>query len=408
VSAAPAIDTQPLALGDYHAYSAWRSVLPQYWYPVIEAAPGRGTRLGFTTSGHDVVYRHLYDGGAAFSTSGVYAQANINYRYAGFRRPFVDVSLLQDYTLERTLANGGTTDAVGSLLRRVQFGSLALTFVRPRVRTYSAFSFGGSLEHRDFLTDPGELFKQINDTTYTRKQIFPGAFASVQWSNLQRPSLSISAEDGVSLAVTARARTETGAVTTNVSTSVVGTAAGFKSLDFPGFAHHVLALRLAGGVADRRTSSSFQIGGTSGSSIQVVPGYSVGEGRRTFGVRGFPSATSYGTSAAGATLEYRAPLALGGRGIGSLPFFFNRASLTAFADAAATTCVMSPLYSNACSPSPLIGRTIASAGAEIDLLAAILDWDTLQNIRFGVAAPVAGREFVSNPASVYLAYGLSF
>ncbi|MEO8622066.1 MAG: hypothetical protein ABI625_13435 [bacterium] len=405
---APVIDTQPLALGDYHAYSAWRSVLPQYWYPVIEAAPGRGTRLGFTTSGHDVVYRHLYDGGATLPTTGAYPAANINYRYAGFRRPFVDVSLLQDYTLERTLANGGTTNTVGSLLRRVQFGSLALTFVRPRVRTYSAISFGGSVEHRDFRTDPGELFKQINDTTYTSKQIFPGAFASVQWSNLQRPSLSISPEDGVSVAITGRARTDTRAVSDNMSTSVVGTASGFKSLDLPGFAHHVLALRLAGGVADHRTSSSFQIGGTSGSAIQVVPGYSVGEGRRTFGVRGFPAATAYGTSAAGATLEYRAPLALGGQGIGSLPFFFNRASVTAFADAATTSCVRAPLYSNACSSSPVIGRTIASAGGEIVLSAAILDWDTPQNLRFGVAAPVAGREFASNPASVYLAYGLSF
>ena len=71
--------------------------------------------------------------------------------------------------------------------------------------------------------------------------------------------------------------------------------------------------------------------------LQVVPGYSVGEGRRTFGVRGFPSATSYGTSAAAATLEYRAPLALGGHGIGALPFFFSRASVSAFADAAVAT-----------------------------------------------------------------------
>ena len=135
-------------------------------------------------------------------------------------------------------------------------------------------------------------------------------------------------------AITARARTETGSARRSLSSSVVGTAAGYKSLDLPGFAHHVLAIRVAGGIADRRASSSFQIGGTSGTSIQVVPGYSVGEGRRTFGVRGFPAATSYGTSAAAGTLEYRAPLSLGGRGFGSLPLFFSRASVNAFADAA--------------------------------------------------------------------------
>ena len=409
LTGAPPIDSQPLAPGAYHSYAAWRSVLPRYWYPVVEAAPGSGTRLGATTSGHDVVYRHLYDAGVTIPTTGSYPTANINYRYAGLRRPFIDLFVSQDYTLERTLANGGTTQIVGSLLRRVQFGSLATTFTRPRVRTYSALSLGGAVEHRSFVTDPGEFFKQINDTLFTRDFVFPSAFIGAQWSNLQRPGLSISAEDGVSLAITARARSQSDIARRSLSTSIVGTAAGFKSLDLPGFAHHVLALRLAGGVADRRSSSSFQIGGTSGTAIQVVPGYSVGEGRRTFGVRGFPAATVYGTRAAGGTLEYRAPLSLGGRGLGALPFFFDRASVTAFADAAVATCAVSPLFSNSCAPSPRIGRSIASAGGEVVLSAAILDWDSLQRVRVGFAVPVAGRNLVrTQVVSVYLAYGLSF
>jgi hypothetical protein len=407
--AASAIDSEPLAPGEYHSYSAWRSVLPRYWYPVIEPAPGRGTRLGATTSGHDVVYRHLYDASVAMPTTGLYPTGSLSYRYAGWRRPFVDLYVSEDYTLERTLANGGTTQSVGSLLRRVQFGSLAATFTRPRVRTYSAFSLGGALEHRDFVSDPGEFFKQINDTVYTRGYLFPSAFVGAQWSNLQRPGLSISPEDGVSLAVTARAGTQSDIARSSLSTSVVGSAAGYKSLDLPGFAHHVLALRLAGGVADRRSSSSFQIGGTSGSSIEIVPGYLVGEGRRTFGVRGFPAATVYGTSAAGGTLEYRAPLSLSGHGLGALPFFVDRASVTAFADAAVATCAASPLFSSSCAPSPRIGRTIASAGGEVVLSAAILDWDSPQNVRFGFALPAVGRDLVSTqPVSVYLAYGLSF
>ena len=406
---APAIDSQPLAPGDYHAYAPWRSVLPRYWYPVLEDAPGRGTRLGATTSGHDVVYRHLYDAGFTIPTTGLYPTANVNYRYAGFRRPYVDLFLSQDYTLERTLASGGTTQIVGSLLRRVQFGSLAVTFTRPRVRTYSALSLGGAVERRSFLSDPGEFFKQINDTSYTRSFVFPSTFISGRWSNLQRPSLSISAEDGVSLALTARARSQSDMARSSLSSSIVGTAAGYKSLDLPGFAHHVLALRVAGGVADRRSSSSYFIGGTNGSSIQIVPGYSVGEGRRTFGVRGFPPASVYGTRAAGGTLEYRAPLTLGGHGLGSLPFFFDRASVTAFADAAVATCATLPVFSYACAPSPRIGRTIASAGGEVVLAAAILDYDSPQNLRVGFAVPMAGRNLVSTQVvSVYLAYGLSF
>ena len=56
-----------------------------------------------------------------------------------------------------------------------------------------------------------------------------------------------------------------------------------------------------------------------------------------------------------------------------------------------------------------IGRPIASAGAEVLLSAAILEWDALQTVRFGLAAPVVGRER-SGAKSVtpYLAFGLLF
>ncbi|CAN5180999.1 hypothetical protein BH09GEM1_BH09GEM1_20890 [soil metagenome] len=402
------IDSQPLAAGDYHDYSAWRSALPTYWYPVVEDAPGGGTRIGFTTSGRDILYRHRYDASASIPTNGIFPSASFNYRYAGFRRPFIDASLLQDYTYEANIASGPGGGSIGTLLRKVQFGSLSTTFTRPRARTYAAMSVGVGLEHRSFVSDPGSVYASLEDPAYTRDYTFPSAFLSGQWSNLQRPSLSISPEDGISVALTGRVREQSGSKLYSASTSLVGTAAGYKSLDLPGFAHHVLALRLAGGVADSRTSSSFSIGGTSGTSIQLVPGYSVGEGRRTFGVRGFPAGTVFGTRAAGATAEYRAPLALGGRGLGLLPFFFDRASITAFTDAAVATCHESPLYVYSCSGSPFIGRTIASSGAELVLSAAILDWDSPQGIRVGFAVPTAGRNLVKSRIAAYLAYGLSF
>ena len=96
---------------------------------------------------------------------------------------------------------------------------------------------------------------------------------------------------------------------------------------------HVLALRLAGGFADRRAATALEVGGTSGRAVEIIPVYTVGEGRRTFGVRGFQSESVYGTRAAAASLEYRAPFVRGGRGRRLLPFFFERSSLTAFAEA---------------------------------------------------------------------------
>ncbi|MBA3671280.1 MAG: PD40 domain-containing protein [Gemmatimonadaceae bacterium] len=407
-----AVDSQRLASGDYHRYSAWSSVLPRYWYPVIEPAPSRGTRLGFTTSGGDAIGRHAYSAFATVPTTGTFPTAGFAYRYAGFRRFFVDVNASQDFTLERKLLNGGTADTVGTLLRRVQDASLATSFSRPRVRTFSALSVGIGAERRHFFTDPGQFLKQL-DTSFARGYLFPRAFIGAQWNNLQRPALSISAEDGVSLAFTARERLRVGAASTTASTSLVGTAGLFKSLNLPGFAHHVLALRVAGGIADRRAATSFEVGGTSGTVIEVVPGYTVGEGRRTFGVRGFPARAVYGTRAAAGSLEYRAPLALGGRGLALLPLFFDRSSISAFADAGAASCPVgadgkpATLNPTVCDPSR-IDRAIASVGAEIGFSAAILSFDSPQAIRIGFAVPVVNRQLSRYTVSPYLAFGLSF
>jgi hypothetical protein len=171
----------------------------------------------------------------------------------------------------------------------------------------------------------------------------------------------------------------------------------------------VLALRLAGGLADRRTGTALEVGGTSGTVVEYIPGYTLGEGRRTFGVRGFDAASSYGTRAATATLEYRAPFVLASRGIGLLPFFLDRTSITAFGDWGVAACAATPLYASTCAPAPIIGRPIASAGAELGLGLAILDWDTPQTVRAGLAVPVAGRERTgAKRISPYLAFGFSF
>ena len=100
---------------------------------------------------------------------------------------------------------------------------------------------------------------------------------------------------------------------------------------------------------------------------------------------------------------------LPGRGFGLLPFFFDRSSVTAFADAATAGCVASPNFRSVCAPPPRIGRTIASAGVELGLSAAVLDWDRPQTIRLGIAVPIAGADLVGARAvSPYVAFGLSF
>jgi hypothetical protein len=400
-------DTESLAPGEYTAYSAWRTARPHYWYPLIEPGVASGALLGFTTSGADVLNRWLYSAYAAVPTSDHFGIAGLSLRYAGLRHPYVDVALSQDWSTLGVAVDENDV-AAGKVLKRTRDASLAMTFVRQRVRTYASFTAGVGNEWRSFATSPEPLLAML-DTSFHHGYVFPRVFAGALWANTQRPPLSISPEDGVSLGVTLRERFRSDAPSATASASVVGTMQGYKSLDLPGFAHHVLALRVAGGVADARAASAFEVGGTSGSVIEVVPSYTIGEGRRTFGVRGFPSASVYGTSALAASLEYRAPLTMNTRGLGLLPFFFDHSSLTAFADAGVATCATNVLYAGICSPPPLIGRTIASAGAELGLAAAVLDWDAPQQFRLGIAVPVAGRELTgAKQVSFYLAFGLSY
>lgn len=411
-STAPPVasDLQPQrqAAGDYAAYSPWRTLVPRYWYPIIEAAPARGTRLGAQTSGSDVLGRHAYAAYAAIPTTGSYPVAGFGYRYAGLRRPLIDVGAFQDIDDAGALRREGSGEVVGTLLERKRDASVSSTFVRPRVRTSASVSAGAGVERRDFLTDPGEFRDQL-DTAFQRAYTFPRLQVGAAFSNLQRPALSISPEDGVSLATTVRERWRADRLRGTRSTSAVGIAAAYKSLDLPGFAHHVVALRAAGGIADRRAGTALEVGGTSGTVFDVFAGYSVGEGRRTFGVRGFPAASIYGTRAATATLEYRAPLVLASRGIGLLPFFFDRSSFTLFGDYGIAACASNPLYASTCAPPPRIGRPIASAGAEVLLSASILEWDRPQTLRFGLAVPVVGRERAgAKAATPYLAFGFSF
>jgi hypothetical protein len=382
--------------------------VPRYWYPVIEDAPARGTLLGAQTSGVDVVGRHAYAAYLAVPTTGSYPMGGIAYRYAGLRRPLFDAAASQDFDDQGDLLQSGTSEVVGTLLKRTRDASLSATFVRPRVRTSASVSLGAGVERRDFLTDPRAFLTQL-DTTFQRPYTFPRLFVAASFGNVQRPALSISPEDGVALAVTVRERWRTDRARGTRSTSTVGTAAAYKSLDLPGFAHHVLALRAAGGLADRRAGTALEVGGTSGTVVDLFPGYTVGEGRRTFGVRGFPAASTYGTRAATASLEYRAPLVLASRGIALLPFFLDRSSLSLFGDWGIAACAADPLYASTCAPAPRIGRPIASAGAEVLLSAAILEWDAPQLLRFGLAAPVVGRERAgAKRVTPYLAFGLAF
>lgn len=402
------------ATGRATRYAPWRSLLPRYWSPVVGTSDGGDVTLGGSTSGTDVLGRHAYFAQATVNAGTGDVEGGVSYRYAGFAPPFLDVGASQSWTYDSVLVTrtGGVRDTA-PLFHRTRAVSAALTFTRPRVRTSSSLSVGAVYERRAYTSTQAALVAPAGDF-YGRS--FPALFASASWSNARRPTRSISPEDGIALGASVQHRWQDAAQGPR-SLRATGAARVYKSLDLPGFAHHVLALRVAAGATDRNATTELSAGGVSGSSAELLPGLTIGDPARTFPVRGFGAGAQRGIRAAAASLEYRAPLALPARGLRLLPVFADRLSIAAFADAGSAWCpgtsradqplCASTVRGTATSRSPDRPHWLASVGAELGLDAA-LSYDAPYRFRLGVAAPVAQRALASNAVSAYLSLGLGF
>jgi hypothetical protein len=268
-------------------------------------------------------------------------------------------------------------------------------------------SIGGELDGISYSTDPDTVLSQLS-TFYGRGRTLPALVASAGWSNAMRPGLSISPEDGISISASARQRWRAG--TSGGSTrAAIGIGSIYKSLDLPGFAHHVLALRAAGGISDDRSPDLFSAGGISGTSIEVFPGTSLGQQRRIFGIRGYPVGSESGTRAYAATLEYRAPLFAPSRGFRFIPVFVDRTSLTFFGETARAFCPPgADVVSGVCSAARIDNPVMSSAGAELNVDTG-LQLDLQTRLRVGIAFPIANRDALgAGTAQVYGTFGASF
>ncbi|HEX6627794.1 MAG TPA: hypothetical protein VF105_07560 [Gemmatimonadaceae bacterium] len=388
-------------------YSALPTLIPRYWLPVFASTTEDGFSYGLQTSGNDVVDRHSYTLELQHNNRFGQNSAWFWYRYAGLGLPLLDMFASQSYSNASLFAStGGGVVNVGDLLERDRYASLEATFVRPRFRTYSLASIGAELERIGYATTPDTLFSHLNPF-YQTARTFPGIIASAGWSNAQRPGLSISPEDGISASFSARQRWRAG--TSGASTrSLVGVSSLYKSLDLPGPAHHVIALRGAGGITDRESPNLFSAGGLSGTLLEIFPGYSLGQQRRTFGVRGYPPSAESGIRAYAGTVEYRAPLFTPSRGFRFIPVFIDRGSLTLFGETGRAYCPSSVGTNTVCRPTDIGNPAMTSVGGELNFDTG-LQLDVQARMRVGVAFPLANRaEFGAARAQGYLTFGSSF
>ncbi|HMG00619.1 MAG TPA: hypothetical protein VK560_05185, partial [Gemmatimonadaceae bacterium] len=389
-------------------YSPWLSLLPRYWSPVIESTTDDGTSFGAVTSGYDIVGRHGYTVEALRNNEFHENSAWLWYRYAGLGLPLVDVYASQSFSHGSGFADASpTAPKIGTISERSRIASLQTTLVRPKFRNYTVASVGAEIESITYSTAPATLLPQLPGF-YNTTHSFPALIGSAGWSNARRPGLSISAEDGIGASVSGRQRWQRGTSGSSTRSAIAVTSA-YKSLDLPGFAHHVIALRAAGGITDERSADLFSAGGISGTQLEVFPGVELGERRRTFGVRGYPVSAEQGIRAYSGTIEYRAPLAAPSRGFRFIPVFIDKISLALFGEAGRAFCAAGVDTTNGvCRVSDVLNPTMRSAGAELNVDTG-LQLDVQARLRLGLAFALANRDQLgASTAQAYVTFGASF
>jgi hypothetical protein len=353
-------------------YSALRSALPRFWLPYIQSDSALGTFLGAFTAGFDDVGRHSYVAGLAFNFENGRTIASLAYTYAGLGNPLLSFEASRDY------------DMIGDLsVRREDNVALIITLLRPRWRSNLALSLGveGTVIKRDTVL-----------AAFDPEDRLVGVVAGIGIGNYRTPAYAISPEDGIRAAFFARRRFDIDPVLEDDTYSELnGQVAAYRSINAFGFAHHVVAARASG---------IYRTG------LGVGPTDAGGEGD-FLPVRGFDDGDRIGWRAWSASLEYRVPIAMIGRGIRLWPVFVDRVAASAFIDAgnAACTAAQRSIYTFCPGGSPTSGDDVLlSAGAEIISDVAFLSFIPVW-LRAGVAQPIQGPR---SSARFYFTLGQSF
>jgi len=304
-------------------YTPWSTLKPTSWTPVIDSRPDQ-LRVGASFGGHDVLGYHAYALSATWLVSGPRAATTPNaatpdwevaYAYARWRPVFfVTAGRQTSFFAGPSTDTGAPTD---STLRQDQLeGGIELPFLHTRSSHVLLGSIFRSTDDYTFVSGPA---------SYRRAALRGG------WETTTAHvyGYSISPEGGVTVGGTIEsARRDLGS--SGDATTVTADARAYV----PAFAaHHVLAVRAAGG----RSSGSDVAGRT---FLAGGPGPSDGplsfDSRAMSLLRGFPADTFAGSHIAVVNADYRWPIAWPGRGHGTWPIFVRSLYATAFADASNT------------------------------------------------------------------------
>ena len=390
-------------------YRPWSTLRPHYWRPLFRIAERGQSRdstwhdvikpyVGLATEGQDMVGRHRYNVAGRVSLDGERFTGGLGYSYYGLGNPVLGLSAGQSHDASsRSIPVLVAEDEVREyfLLERERWARLSASFLRRRYRSVVGFTVSGSLVHenltlQDLQGNPGpELSRPAPRTTFLQ------ARTTLSASNVQRRSFSISREDGVSAWVSARGRRETGLQRAQRGLvyedqgfgEVTGELAAYKGLRAWGFANHVLALRASGGIGAGAGANQFHfdVGGAEGTP-EGISGFALfGGSPELFPVRGYGANKRFGRVAWSASGEYRFPIALVDRGVGTFPLFIDRIHGSLFFDAGNA---WGPLLAEDVAGFHNPRRsTLVSVGAEVSVIAVPIYQGGL-TVRFGGGLPL--------------------
>lgn len=368
-------------------YSAWPSLAPHFWVPVIFDAGPSGRFGGATTFGTDALGRWSYAAELMTSLSPLRLRGSFSLVASVLPNPVFDLGGSSGWS------NLGVTSGGTVVSKLTQDAALGATIVSRRWRTTLSLRGAAELERDLYAALPAVPVATVCTGCKSLDQT--GGSLSLGVARWSGGALSVSAQNGFAWSVTYRRRDQQGSP--RFANEWRSQLALYAALPGPGFAPPVLALRLAAGTIDGPLPRSFAVGGVSSGTYALGIGQVVGVAR-AFPVRGYGADALDDRRAATGTAELRLPLALVGRSLGHLPVGADKVSVRLFTD-----------VGDAWGPgaSPRLAR-LWSAGAEL-ALGLTVNYDVPLALRLGLAEPLAAPPSgAPRRPQAYLAFASDF
>jgi WD40 repeat protein len=285
-------------------YRPWRTMLPQFWMPVIESTGGE-LSAGAGTAGFDALGRHQYVASVAWASSRANPDWSLSYTYDRWWP-----------TLFTSVSDNTDPWQDGEKRTREMAAGALFTVRRVRYSTSTLVAVTGSTDQFDC-----DLCPRPAAGTVKRRALQAGW----RFNNARSYGYSISREWGSAFHSTVE-----WAPAAWGSDATTGAAIGdLRVYIHAGPRHAALAMRLAG-ASSWGDSGRRRIFSASGSGPQPDD---FGIGTDSIGLlRGFDSADVVGQHAAVGNVDFRFPVRYVQRGLGTLPFFARTLHAAIFAD----------------------------------------------------------------------------